>query len=536
MKTCRGKSRGWPSFISKFARRAPEIENFMNATISSERRVVWLLCVAAAVHVFLYSAAFPVFNQLDEGCHFDLVVRYSQGQLPRGLQPMCREASLYLLTYRSPEFAGLPQDFPEGHFARPFWAQDSANQPELRAAAFEKAAADWQTARTLPFWTNYETSQPPLYYSLAGLWWRMGQWVGLGGLSLVYWLRFLNVGFVAVLVWIGHRAAEEVFPGQHFFTLGVPALIAFAPVQAFYSIQNDVLSPVCFGLAFIFLVRLWCAEIPSVALGAALGLSLAAAFLAKLSNLPLLAVSGIFIALKFFRLARKGTARRSLPALLALFLCAALPAAAWLAWMKIAFGDFTGSAAKLRFITWTLKPFREWWHHPIFTPYGIWTFSSQLAYTAWQDSIHWHANLLTLPGVDAIYSVLTLCLILFALLSLLTRATTATEFQRAILWFSFGCIAAGALFLAWLSIIYDFGICMDPSREHPYFAEGRLVLGALVPFLLLYLFGLNYLLRGVKNPGARFASLAAIILFMLISEIVTDWTVFSSEYNWYHLL
>jgi hypothetical protein len=387
----------------------------------------------------------------------------------------------------------------------------------------------------LPFWTNYETSQPPLYYALAGFWWHMGQWLGFAGLGLAYWLRFLNVAFVATLVWIGHRAAREVFPDQKLFTLGVPALMAFAPVQAFYSIQNDVLSPVCFGVAFVFLMRLWRAESVNVLLGAAIGLALAATFLTKLSNVPLLVVSGILIALKIHRLAKTGTLRRSLPALLLLFTCAVLPAAAWLAWMKIAFGDFSGSAAKLRFITWTLKPFPEWWHHPIFKPLGLWTFVSQLAWTGWQGSIHWHSNLLALPAVDAVYTLLTLCFLVFALLNLLMRSKQSPDFQRQALWFSFSCLAAGAGFLAFLSIIYDFGICMDPSREHPYFAEGRLILGAMIPGLLLYLCGLNYLLDEAKNRWMKPAALALIILFMLVSEIITDWTVFSSQYNWYHL-
>ena len=500
-----------------------------------ERLTVWLLCLAGAVHVFVFAAAFPVFNQLDEGCHFDLVVRYSRCELPRGLQPMCRESSLYLLTYSSPEFSALPQKFPDGHFPTPFWTQRGVDPRQARDAAFQKAATDWQNAKNFPFWTNYETSQPPLYYALAGLWWRIGQWLGIAGLQLVYWLRFLNVVLVAVLVWIGHCAAREIFPGRPLFTLGVPALIAFAPVQAFYSIQNDVLSPVCFGITFTFLMRLWRAEAPGVALGAATGLSMAATFLTKFSNVPLLAVAGIIILLKIVRLAKNSALRRSLPALVVLCLCAALPAAAWLAWMKFAFGDFSGSAAKLRFITWTLKPFSQWWHHPIFTPEGFWTFCSQLVWTFWQGSTHWHGNLLVMPAVNATYSILTLSLLIFALMNLWLRRTVETELQRDALWFSFGCLAAGAVFLAFLSIIYDFGICMDPSREHPYFAEGRLILGAMIPGLLLYLCGLDYFFQFERRPWARAATLPYIIFFMLAMEIATDRSVFASQYNWYHL-
>jgi hypothetical protein len=502
----------------------------------TERTLVFLFCLAGAIHVFIFSAAFPVFNQVDEGCHFDLVVRYSHADLPRGLQLMGWESSLYLLTYASPEYKGLPAKLPNGRFPAPPWVQTSMSRTAWREAAFDKASRAWETTRKFPFWTNYETSQPPLYYTLAGLWWRMGKVLGLEGLSLVYWLRFLNVLFVALLVWIGYCAAREVFPDEKLFTLGVPELIAFTPAQTFYSIQNDVLSPICFGIAFILLMRLWRVETPGIPLCSGIGLSLAAAYLTKLTNVPLIAAAGIFIALKIFQLIRKGTFRRSLPALSALFVCAAGPVAAWAAWMKIAFGDFTGSAAKLRFITWTPKPFSQWWHHPIFTPHGLWEFTSQLAYSFWQGAeIQWHANQLDQPAVNAVYVVLTMSLLAFALLSLFTRPKQIMDFQRQALWFCVGCLAAGVAFLAWLSIIYDFGICLDPSPQHPYLAEARLILGAMIPCLLLYLYGLNYLLRDAKKPWVKPFVLAVIILFMLVSEIAVDWTVFASQYNWYHL-
>jgi len=503
---------------------------------SQERKTVRLLCLAGAIHVFIFCAAFPVFNQVDEGCHFDLVVRYSHGDLPRGLEPMCRESSLYLLTYSSPEF--MHQPAPDGHYRAPFWTQPSApqTQAERRSAAFDKATTDWESIQKLPVWTNYQDSQPPLYYVVAGVWWRAGRWLGMTGLWLVYWLRFLNVALVTALVWTGYCAAREIYPEEKLFTLGVPALIAFIPQQAFYSIQNDVLSPLCFGIVFILLMRLWRGERPGLALGAATGMAMAATFLTKLSNAPFLGVSAVFIALKMFRLAKDGALWRSWPAFLLLAICATAPAIAWLAWTKIAFGDMTGSAAKLQFITWTLKPLDQWLHHPIFTPHGLWTFISDLASSFWQGGeIRWHELPLDLPAADAVYVILTLSLLIFAILSLFRDAVPMADFQRSALWFGLACLAAGAMFLAFLSVIYDFGLCLDPSREHPYLAEGRLALGALIPFLLLYLCGLNYLLRGFEYRFGRALALEANILFMLTSEIAADRTVFSSQYNWYHL-
>jgi hypothetical protein len=135
----------------------------------------------------------------------------------------------------------------------------------------EKAAPMLSARKALWNDLNHEASQPPLYYTVAGLWWRAGKLCGFHGGFLLYWLRFLNLVFVALLVWLGYVAARLVFPGERFLRLGVPAVLAFFPQTAFYSIQNDVLSPVCFGAAFILLVQLGRAEMPGVRLGTAAG-------------------------------------------------------------------------------------------------------------------------------------------------------------------------------------------------------------------------------------------------------------------------
>ena len=53
---------------------------------SRERKIVLLLCALAAIHVFVFSAAFPLFNNVDEAAHFDLVLKYSRGDLPQGIE------------------------------------------------------------------------------------------------------------------------------------------------------------------------------------------------------------------------------------------------------------------------------------------------------------------------------------------------------------------------------------------------------------------------------------------------------------------
>jgi hypothetical protein len=492
----------------------------MAQTEPNERKWVLLLCLLAAIHVFIFSAAFPFFNNVDENIHFDLLVKYSHGMIPRTLEPISGETLHYVAAYGTPEYRSLTNVPPRPIPSRAEPVEMTVSSPLTGKLTIEK---------------NYEAAQPPLYYLLTGMCWHLGKACGLHGGPLLYSIRFLNMLFVAALVWLGHLAARTIFPERIFLRLGLPVLLAFMPQTAFYSILNDVLSPVCFGLAFICLVRFLRLDAPDIRLGIVTGLALTATGLAKLSNLPLLLVSVLALLCKTWQLFRAGKFRASLPALASLAICAALPLALWFAWCKQNFGDFTGSEMKIHQLGWAYKPFGEWWHHPIFTATGLWEFTSQLTVTFWQGEIIWHFQTLNFPAINAVYTILSFCLVGLAVHGLFSRAATVTRPQRQALWLSLGFLAAAVAFLGFLSIIYDFQLCVYPSREHPYFTSGRLMLGALIPFLLLFLFGLDHLLEPVKSDCIRLLVLAGLVLFMLISEIATDWPVFSSQYNWFHM-
>jgi hypothetical protein len=488
---------------------------------SKERKIVSLLCGLAAVHVFIFSAAFPFFNNVDEEYHFDLLVKYSHGRIPRVLEPLSDE-SIDLILVGSPEYLHPAYDLPVIQSPLPAWLT-------TQKLTLSEAREQWKRCN------NYEVTEPPLYYALMGLDWRLGKILGFHDAFRLYWMRFSNVLGVAALVWIGYAAGRIIFPESSFFRMGIPALLAFIPQTAFYSIQNDTLSPLCFGLAFVCLIQLLRADVLDLRFGAMTGLTLAATGLTKLTNLPLLAVSLLAVLFKMLQLAKTGKWRASWPSLAVLALCAGLPMTLWFVWCKFNFGDFTGTELKIHCLDWTCKPFHQWWHHPIFSTRGLWTFISGLLVTFWQGEFLWHGGALNLPVVDAFYVVPTLCLLGLAVAGLFPRYTIATAPQRQALGLSLCCFAAGVAFLAFLSIIYDFGNCPHPSRDHPYFDSGRLILGVLIPFLLLLLYGVNLLLRGVKNRWVRPLAIIAMILFMLISEIVTDWPVFSSQYNWFHM-
>lgn len=487
----------------------------------NESKIVWLLCFLAAVHVFIFSAAFPFFNNVDEMEQFDLVLKYSHGGAPRKKEAISPDAAGYIALMNSYAYFGMPEKFPGGQLPPPLWSEPSAKKQDDAAAR----SALW---RILP---SYEFSQAPLYYLVAGGWWRIGQWMGLHDGPLVYWLRFLNVAFVAALVWLGNAAARMIFPKNPVLRLGVPTLLAFLPQTAFYSIGNDVLPALCFGVTFICLLKWLSTENPSVWQGAAMGLAFASAYLAKMTDLPLLAVAAAAILFKTAQDLRRGKLKARLLSLAVFLVCSEPPIFAWMIWCKSNFGDLTGSSAKAQFLGWTVKPFAEWLHHPIFTPGGLWTYLSGQLGTFWQGEFVWHDQTMALPGTDSIYTMLSLILIVPALPGL--RANP-DPLQRQALRFSLGCLAAALGFFALLSIIYDFHNCPAPSRQFPYFQAGRMLLGMLIPFLLLFVYGLDRALDRFGN-GMKFSTLGAIVSAMLALEIATDWRVFSNEYNWFHL-
>jgi Predicted membrane protein (DUF2142) len=490
---------------------------------SSQRKIVWLFCLLAAIHVFIFSAAFPFFNNVDEPMHFDLVVKYSHGRLPQGPEMISPDAATYLALFASCAYFGTPAEFPGGQLPVPPWTES----PQKMQQDLLLNKPGWQSLE------NYEVSQPPLYYALTGLLWRTGQRLGVDGAHLLYWLRFLNVVFIVALVALGYLASRMIFPKNLFIRMGAPALLALMPQTAFYSIGNDILSPLCFGAVFILLMKWLSCEKLTAPLGAATGLAFAATYLSKTTNLPLLAVAAAAMMLKVWQDARRGNLNTACPAVLVFLGCAALPIIPWIVWCESHFGDLTGSKLKIQHFGWTVKPFGNWWHHPIFTPVGLWTYLSGQLSTFWQGEFLWHNQPMALPGTNTAYTTLSLLLPFVALFASFRSPMTTTPQGHALLW-SFLCFAAVLAFFGLLSTVYDFHDCPNPSREHPYFQAGRMLLGMLIPFLLLFVYGLDRLLSRFGNK-AKFSALATIICGILVLEITTDWPVFSSSFNWYHL-
>ena len=495
-----------------------------HATGQRERLAVLFLCLLSAAHVFVFSAAFPFFSVVDEQVHLDLAVHYAHGDVPRTFTPPFAEALPFIVLFHTTEFLGPPARAADGSILPPPWKRPMA-------AIREDVLAEEAAYRNQ--FQNHEASSPPLYYGLAGAWWRLGQWLDLDGIQLLYWVRFLNVPLLAAIVWLGWLAARDTFPDNAFIRLAVPALIACLPQSSFYAINNDILTPLTFGAAFVLVLKIWDAPAVAPRLAAGTGLALAAAFLTKTSNLPLLAAAAVLLGVKVRRLVKHGKWRTSSFALLVLFVAAALPMAAWMAWCKINFGDFTGSNMKVRFLGWTHRPLADWLHHPLFSASGGWYFLSHNLASFWQGEQMWHRAPLALPAVDSVYVVLTLGALAVTLAAWLRRPPPFTPPQQTALGLGFLCIAAALAFFALLSVKYDFQDCFYPSRAQPYFVSGRLMLGLLIPFLFLFTCGLDRLMVHFQS-STKFLVLFALLAFMLASEFTIDNPVFASDYNWFH--
>jgi Predicted membrane protein (DUF2142) len=491
---------------------------------SFERNFILLLSLFAGIRVFIFSAAFPFFNNVDELMHFDLIMKYSDGHVPRQVEPVSADSAGYISLFYSSAYIRSPADFPDGKFPPPLWTMPKEKAGQILAAN----VAAWQTQK------NYEVAQAPLHYVLEAAWWHLGRCLGVPYVRLLYWLRFLNVILVFALVWRAYATARMVFPENLFIRLAVPALLAFMPQSSFYSLGNDVLSALCFGITFVCLLKWLASEKPSPRLSAATGLAFAATFLTKMTNLPLLAIAAAVVLFKVVQSIRNGRVGSVMPGLGIFSVCALPFVFGWLIWCKLNFGDLTGSKVSPDYFGWTIKPFSEWGHHPIFSPAGVWTYLSGQVGTLWQGEFYWWNKPMSLPGSEAAYTILTLVSIAAVLPALLPRSSQVTPLQRRTLQLSIISFAALLVFYAILSIAYDFHNSFNPSRWHPYFREGRLFLGVLIPFLLLIAYGLDRAFNRFGNV-AKFAALAVMISLMLAGEIVTNWPVFSNPYNWYHV-
>jgi hypothetical protein len=492
---------------------------------SSRRETAFVAALAAfaALRVACLAAAFPFFANVDEQKHVDMVLKYADGYLPQpGRDAYQPEMGRLLGMYGSPEYL-LPPSRPA---PPPAWRREPA-------AMFAVVEA---SERFLAERANKEAEQPPFYYLVAGGWLRLGRGLGLEGAWLLYFVRALGPLAAGALVLVSHRVVRDLYRDEGLVRWGVPLLAAVFPQDTLFYVTPDALSPLLGGLCLALSMRLAMRPESGGFVYAAAGLALAAALLTKFTNAALWAAAAAASAHALAHAEGGALAglRRFGGRLGLQWTLALAPVLWWCGRSLRLYGDPTGSVLKAERLGWGRKPLSDWLDNPIFTPSGFFDFATSLVPTFWRGELAWHRTDLVLPSMDAVYTLSTFVLLVLALVGLRGR-DPGRFLSEGLAWIG---LATAIALLILLSLPFVFDATTNPTASRPYFTQGRLISGVLLPFLLVYVRGLEVASSRLPAPVGRWlgwATLLSLALATSISELALAWPVFGSEYNLFHL-
>jgi hypothetical protein len=486
-----------------------------------ERWCLAALCLLAAARVWFGAAALPFFADNDENLHYDLVRKFARGHWPDEPKAFLELATVMAIIYdSSPEFLHEPEDTgPFPLFEKPVraWPKNRATEAFVR-----------QRHQVVKLELNQEAYEPPAYYAVAAAWYRCGAALGLTEPRVIYWVRFLNVPLYAALVAAAYALCRP-YLGRD-VALATAALTAFFPNTVYFTISNDVLSPLAGALALLLLMR-WCGrERPGRILSAAAGGLAAAAVLVKLPNAAVLSALAAALLVRLRRERRPGKVLAESWLLLA---SAALPLALWTLRNRLVLDGWTGTGGRLAVRGLHPKPLSEWPEHPLFTAGGPPAFLRALCDSLFRGDANWHG------GVAYFEPARVFFLVNAALLPAIGMAAPFWSGQRhpgerLATWMSALVVAATVGELAFLSLLFYFpDVRFPPSRQFPFYAFGRLAGGALVPFLALYAAGAAALLG--RWPLLFAGAIAAAVVMMLMAQWSFVGPAVSSPFNWFHI-
>ena len=207
----------------------------------------------------------------------------------------------------------------------------------------------------------------------------------------------------------------------------------------------------------------------------------------------------------------------------------------WMLRNYIVMGDLTGGKAKTHELTWTVKPLSDMIHHPLFSVRGLYYFLVQLTQSFWRGEYLWHGASMRSTWADRFYVFSSALMVLIFVADFTLKRTVYSKPRRRVGWQALFLVAGSVLFLAVLSVVFDFHECGYPSRLYPYFVSGRIISGTLLPFALIYASGLEVVTKLFRKWIPPVAVLALLMLFITASEIRVRSVVFSSPYNFFAL-
>ncbi len=474
-----------------------------------EKQLIIVFCVIALVRIFIYTAAFPLFNNVDEQAHFDTVVKYARGYLPsNGNNYYDQESAQLIAQYGTPEY-----------FSR---------NPMQFHAPTPAVTVDYFLGQK-----NHEAFSPPVYYAIAGLWYDVGKIIGIQGVNLLYWIRFMNLPIYLMFLGVTYLYCRMTEPKNHTLRIGVLLLLSFIPQDVFYSINSDVLSPLFFISGLFVLTKIYNGN-HSFFLWPFAGGLFASTLLIKLSNIPALFILCIMFSLIIKKTKSLGSFSSLTSHALSLIISVLTPIIIWFCFNKYNLGDITGTHEKIRELGWAVKSLNDLGNHPIFTINGLGYFFKELILSFWRGEFIWLFERVASKDSDIMYLLTTLFFMSTGSVSIISENKKASSGNILISYLHIIILFSFVLFLVLQSIRYDFGNCFYPSKESPFFTSGRLILASLVSFVIIYVKGIVHFSEKIFKRIDPFIIILLIALYSAISEIVISRSVFLSPYNFFN--
>ncbi len=295
------------------------------------------------VRGFWYSALLPAWEGYDEPFHVAALQHVASGQgLPRSDTPISLEVqeSLHLLPLPwELQFQAIP---PPITTHEEFWTLPDAERQQRIAAVRALDPKDAKLPATEPL-LNYESQQAPLYYWLFAI---PVRWMsGVSLLSMLYWLRLLNVLLASAAVPFVYWIARQVLVGDR-QAVGVTAVVVLLPELMINvaRVSNESLALVCYtamlasAMWAVYKPQSWCAWL---GLGGALGFGLLTkAYL--LTSVPAVLVVAVVAARRPQSRAGKSGPFTVIPRVGCAFLISLFIAGHWYALVHRATGSWSG--------------------------------------------------------------------------------------------------------------------------------------------------------------------------------------------------
>src|SRR5579863_714348 len=492
-------------------------------------RIVAALAALAAIRILILCAAFPLANTIDERFHLVTIQMYAQGNLPgRDLANVDADATEDLLLYWSPEYGLTPQQMAQEGIVGPLYGlTPEARNEALARPYYQKKLEQWIRR------PNFEAQSAPLYYLVAAAWYKLGELLGMKDWRLDYWPRFLNPIAYALLVWLSYFFVRKVYPERSFLHLAVPALIAVFPLDVFYGMNRDVFSAPLAAVVLVAIIRAVDSKPNRDRYLILCSFLTGLAFVSSVANFVLYGP----LAITFWLWLRESAERPSKKAwvLSASLLAAGALPSLWMLRNYVVMGDLTGGKAKAHELGWTVKPLRDVMHNSLFSLHGLHYFAVGLTERFWRGEYVWHNLDMKSALADRFYLLSSAIFLLVFFIDFCKRRKSMSSLKKLAAFCAAFLVASSVLFIVAISVPFDYHDCAYPSRAIPFTTSGRIISGAMLPFILLYAIGLERVTSVFRKWVPPVAILACVVVFITTAEIRVRSVVFSSPYNYFAL-